>query len=55
MIVATVRVNWWRGFFWTAGGFQVPLVFGVIALCLVLSGTGDLSVDRAIGLERPPG
>ena len=55
MIVAIVKVNWWRGYFWTAGGFEVPLVFCVIALCLVQSGTGDLSVDRAIGLEQPPG
>ncbi len=51
MIVATVKVNCARGFVWTSGSFEVPLVFGVLAMCLVLTGPGGLLVDRAIGLE----
>ena len=53
MIVAIMKVNWWRGFFFTAGGFETPLVFTGVALSLVLGGPGVLSVDRAMGLEKP--
>ncbi len=53
MIVAIIKVNWAMGFFWTKGGLEFPLTLGVIALALVLVGPGFLSVDRAIGLEKP--
>jgi len=52
MIIAGLRVNLARGFYWTGGGFEVPLVFAVMALVLVLTGPGSPSVDRAIGWER---
>jgi putative oxidoreductase len=52
MIVAGVRVNMPRGgFFWTKGGFEVPLVFAVLGAILVFTGPGTPSVDRALGLE----
>lgn len=53
MIVAGVLVNGPRGFYWNQGGFEVPLVFAVLAFLLVLTGPGAPSVDRAIGWERP--
>ena len=53
MIVAIIKVNWALGFFWLKGGLEFPLTLGVIALALVLVGPGFLSVDRAIGLEKP--
>ncbi len=52
MIIAGVRVNLPRGFYWTQGGFEVPLIFAVMALLLVLAGPSSPSVDRAIGWER---
>lgn len=52
MIVAGVLVNAPRGFYWNQGGFEVPLVFAVLAFVLVLTGPGSPSVDRAIGWER---
>jgi putative oxidoreductase len=53
MIVATIKVNWARGFVSPQIGWEVPLAYGGIALALVLMGPGFLSVDRAIGLEEP--
>ena len=53
MIVAGVLVNAPRGFYWNQGGFEVPLVFAVLAILLVLMGPGSPSVDRTIGWERP--
>ena len=52
MIVAIVKVNWARGFFWLQGGFEMPLVLGVIALALVLTGPGAVALDEGLGLER---
>ena len=52
MIVATVKVNWARGFISPQVGWEFPLACAVIALALVLMGPGFLSVDRAIGLEK---
>ncbi len=54
MIVAIVKVNLARGYFMTSVGAQGPLLVMTIALALLLSGPGPLSVDRAIGLEKPP-
>jgi len=52
MIIAIIYVNWANGFFWLKGGLEFPLTLGVIALVLVLTGPGFVSVDRAIGIER---
>jgi putative oxidoreductase len=52
MIVAIVKVNWARGFFWLKGGLEFPLVLAVIALAVLLGGPSFLSVDRAVGLEK---
>ena len=54
MIVAVLKVNLWNGFFWLrpGGGWEFPFTLGIIALVLVLSGSGGLSVDQAIGFEK---
>ncbi len=52
MIIAGLLVNGPRGFYWTQGGFEVPLLYAVMAILLVLTGPGAPSVDRAIGWER---
>ena len=52
MIIAGLRANLPRGFYWVQGGFEVPLVFAVLALLIVLTGPGSPSVDHAIGWER---
>jgi putative oxidoreductase len=51
MAVAVISVHLGLGFFWTDGGFEYPLFWGVAALYFVLRGGGHYSLDRAIGYE----
>lgn len=51
MAVAVVRVHLGAGFFWTAGGYEYPLMWGIVALAYVLRGGGRYSVDALIGRE----
>jgi len=51
MAVAVFQVHLGNGFFWSAGGFEYPLLWGLVALAIALRGGGELSVDRAIGRE----
>jgi putative oxidoreductase len=50
MIVA-VKFTSAKGFFWSAGGFEFPLLLGICALFFVIRGGGHLSLDRTIGRE----
>jgi uncharacterized membrane protein YphA (DoxX/SURF4 family) len=50
MAVALV-VHWPAGYAWNAGGWEMPLFWGLIALALVIRGGGALSLDRALGRE----
>ncbi|PYN44403.1 MAG: hypothetical protein DMD95_10915 [Candidatus Rokuibacteriota bacterium] len=52
MAVAVVKVNLVNGFFAVKNGIELPLTFGVIALVIVLTGPGSMSMDRAIGIEK---
>lgn len=51
MAVATIQVHLGNGFFWTGGGFEYPLMWGLTALSFVLRGGGRYSLDAAIGYE----
>lgn len=46
---AAFIVHWGNGFFWTSGGYEFPLLWGLVALALVIRGGGALSVDKVIG------
>jgi len=52
MLGAMVTVNWKAGFFWTKGGLEFPPTLAVIALTLVITGPGFVSLDRALGIEK---
>ena len=52
MTVAVVKVHLVNGFFWSKGGFEFVLTLGVIALVLLMTGPGVMSMDRAIGIEK---
>ena len=52
MAVAAVKVHLVNGFFVGKNGVELPLTFGVIALAILLTGPGSLSMDRAIGIEK---
>jgi putative oxidoreductase len=51
MAVAILSVHLANGYFWTSGGYEYPLMWGLFALAIFLRGSGDISVDRAIGYE----
>ena len=51
MAVAVFKVHLVNGFFWTRLGYEYPLLWGVVALGLVLGGSGKLSVDEKLGKE----
>ena len=55
MIVAGLTVNLARGFYWTKGGVEVPLIFAVLGAILALAGPGAASLDGFIwgGRSRP--
>lgn len=49
MAYAAFAVHLPNGFFWTKGGLEYPLLWGLVALAIVIRGGGALSVDRSIG------
>ncbi|HZN30731.1 MAG TPA: DoxX family protein [Xanthobacteraceae bacterium] len=50
MIVA-VKFTSAKGFFWSAGGYEYPLLIGLCALFFLIRGGGQCSLDRMIGRE----
>jgi putative oxidoreductase len=51
MVVAVITVHAKNGFFNTAGGYEFPLLIATASAALALAGPGQLSVDRALGLD----
>lgn len=51
MAVVVLDVHLPNGFFWTAGGYEYPLMWGVLALAFVIKGAGRHSVDALVGTE----
>jgi putative oxidoreductase len=51
MAVAVLQVHLGAGFFWTSGGFEYPLFWGIVALAFAIRGGGRYSLDRLIGYE----
>jgi putative oxidoreductase len=51
MAVAVLQVHLGAGFFWTSGGFEYPLFWGVVALAFAIRGGGRYSLDALIGYE----
>ncbi|MGA9775388.1 MAG: DoxX family protein, partial [Candidatus Dormiibacterota bacterium] len=45
MAVAVRRAHWKAGFY-GQGGYEFPMLLGIAALALALTGPGRLSVDR---------
>ena len=53
MIVAAATVHWQHGVFAQNNGIEVPLLYGVAALTLALTGYGAFSLDAALALTWP--
>jgi len=51
MTVAVLLGNGPRGYWWTVGGWETPLFWGIAFIVIFANGGGKWSVDRAIGRE----
>lgn len=51
MAVIVIRVHLDNGFFWNKGGFEYPLMWGVISLAILIRGAGDYSVDSKMSRQ----
>lgn len=51
MIVAAVTVHWKNGFFASAGGIELTVLFSVAAVALAFTGFGEFSLDAITGLD----
>jgi putative oxidoreductase len=52
MFVAAIKVHLAAGFFWTSGGYEYPLMWGLIALAFVAQGGGRYSLDALLFRTR---
>jgi len=51
MLVAMFLVHWDFGYFWNKAGWEMPLMWGLLAIVVLIRGGGPMSVDRMIGKE----
>jgi putative oxidoreductase len=51
MAVAIIKVHLGNGYFWTQGGFEYPLLWGILAFTIFCRGGGPRSIDAKIGKE----
>lgn len=51
LLIVASTVHFASGFFWTAGGWEYPILWAIIALSFVSRGGGAYSVDKALGLK----
>lgn len=45
-----ISVHFGNGYFWSAGGFEYPLMWGLLAVAILLSGGGRYSLDARLRL-----
>ena len=50
-MAVAVQHHYANGFFWGGGGYEYPLMWGVMALAIFLRGAGACSLDARIGHE----
>lgn len=42
MLVAIIKVNWARGFYWTRGGWEMPALMALLAAVLAITAPGTV-------------
>jgi putative oxidoreductase len=50
-MITAVHFTSAKGFFWSNGGSEYPLLIGICALFFLIRGGGPCSLDRTIGRE----
>ena len=53
MAMATAKGHWGKPIWVTEGGAELPLVYGVTATALALTGPGAISLDNLLGIRVP--
>ena len=53
MLMAVLKFHWSKGFWETKGGYEYPLMLGLLALVLGLTGPGSYSLDALLGFALP--
>lgn len=53
MGMATVKAHWNKPIWVTSGGAELPVTNMAVALALMLTGPGSLSLDRVLGTRLP--
>ncbi|HKX17602.1 MAG TPA: DoxX family protein [bacterium] len=46
MLVAIIKVNWARGFYWTHGGWEMPALMALLAAVLAMTAPGTTRPGR---------
>lgn len=52
LMAVALSVHVPNGFFWTDGGFEYPLMWGLLAVSMFLRGSDRYSLDARIGLRK---
>jgi putative oxidoreductase len=55
MVMATVKAHWGKPIWAFAGGAELPVINIAVALTLIFTGPGNLSLDRVFGIRLPRG
>lgn len=50
MIVASITVHWEHGLFNSNNGYELPLIYSVVAVGIALTGFGHYSLDAGLGI-----
>lgn len=53
MLMAVIKMHWKAGLWSQKGGYEYPLVLGLVALAIGLTGPGSYSIDALLGLTIP--
>ena len=51
MLMAVLKFHWSKGFWGTQGGYEYPLVLGLLSAVLALAGPGSFSLDALLGFS----
>lgn len=51
LMAVAMSVHIPQGFFWSDGGYEYPLMWGVLGLAILLRGGGAYSLDARLGLR----